>query len=145
MRSQNLAHYPSLEELDTIENYIYSLAADQVDLTDTVIAVFAYQYREASRTSHLRHADFVYSRTGVARIGTAEPQYNSSRRSFWAIPDDGGDAIVGIKYERSGYDVDEFILFAVRMPRRHCSRFNHGNIYKDRTNHPMAASSAVIV
>lgn len=127
MRSQNLAHYPSLEELDTIENYIYSLAADQVDLTDTVIA------------------DFVYSRTGVARIGTAEPQYNSSRRSFWAIPDDGGDAIVGIKYERSGYDVDEFILFAVRMPRRHCSRFNHGNIYKDRTNHPMAASSAVIV
>ncbi len=67
MPSQNLAHYPSFEELDTIENYIYSLAADQVDLTDTVIAVFAYQYREASRTSHLRHADFAYSRTGVAR------------------------------------------------------------------------------
>lgn len=93
MPLQNLAHYPSLEELDAIENYIYSLAADQVDLTDTVIAVFAYQYREASRTSHLRHADFVYSRTGVARVGTAEPQYNSSRRSFWTIPGNGGDAI----------------------------------------------------
>lgn len=93
MPSQNLALYPSLEELDTIENYIYSLSADQVDLTDTVIAVFAYQYREASRTSHLRHADFAYSRTGLARVGTAEPQYDSSRRSFWVVPDGNKDAI----------------------------------------------------
>ena len=91
--SQNPAYYPSLEELDTIENYIYSLTADQVDLTDTVIAVFAYQYREASRTSHLRHADFAYSRTGVARVGTAEPRYDPSRRSFRVVPDGNKDAI----------------------------------------------------
>ncbi|HVK98362.1 MAG TPA: hypothetical protein VM553_01045, partial [Dongiaceae bacterium] len=48
--SPNPDDYPSLAELDVIENYIYSLVADRTDLNDTVVAVFAYQYREASRT-----------------------------------------------------------------------------------------------
>lgn len=91
--SPNPEDYPSLAELDVIENYIYSLVADRTDLDDTVVAVFAYQYREASRTAHLRHADFAYSRTGVARVGTAEPHYDPSRRSFWVIPEDASDAL----------------------------------------------------
>jgi len=91
--SSNPTDYPTLAELDVIENYIYSLVADRTDLDDTLIAVFAYQYREASRTSHLRHADFAYSRTGVARVGTAEPHYDTSRRSFWVIPENGKDAL----------------------------------------------------
>ena len=91
--STNQTDYPTLDELDIIENFIYSLISDRTDLDDTFVAVFAYQYRVASRTSHLRHADMAYSRTGVARVGTAQPNYDSSRRSFWVIPDGGGDAL----------------------------------------------------
>ncbi len=91
--SPNPTDYPTLAELDTIENYIYSLVADQIDLNNMLVCVFAYQYREASRTSHLRHADLAFSRTGVARVGTADPHYDPSRRSFWVIPKNGSDAI----------------------------------------------------
>ncbi len=91
--SPNRADYPTLDELDTVENFIYSLVANRTDLNNTVVAVFAYQYREASRTSHLRHADLAYSRTGVARVGIAVPNYDPSRRSFWVVPAGGGDAL----------------------------------------------------
>lgn len=93
MPSSNPTDYPTLAELDVIENYIYSLVADRTDLNDTLVAVFPYQYREASRTTHLRHADFAYSRTGVARVGITQPHYDPSRRSFWVIPKNGSDAI----------------------------------------------------
>ena len=98
--SANPADYPSLIELDTLENYIYSLVADRTDLADTVLAVFAYQYREASRTTHLSHADIAYSRTGVARVGTTEQHYDGSRRSFWVIPKNGmaGVAVLPARY-----------------------------------------------
>lgn len=86
-------NYPTLEELDVIENYIYSLVAHRTDIADTVVAVFAYQYREASRTSHLRFADLAYSRTGVARVGTADPNYDASRRSFIPLSQDGTDSL----------------------------------------------------
>ncbi len=75
-------HYPSLEELDVIENFIYSRVAARTDLAGAIVAVFAYQYRPGRRTTHLRHADFAYSRTGVARVGTAAPHYDPARRSF---------------------------------------------------------------
>jgi hypothetical protein len=91
--SPTRVNYPTLVELDVIENFIYSLVSDRTDLNGTVVAVFAYQYREASRTSHLRHADVAYSRTGVARVGTTGHNYDPSRRSFWVIPEAGGDAI----------------------------------------------------
>lgn len=91
--SSNPRHYPTLEELDTVENFIYSLAFDRTDLAGTVVAVFAYQYRPASRTTHLRHADLAWSRTGVARVGTAAANYDSSRRSFWVIPKDGSESL----------------------------------------------------
>ena len=91
--SPNQKHYPTLEELDVIENLIFSLVSDRNDLVGTIVAVFAYQYREASSTPHLRHADVAYSRTGVARVGTTEPHYDPSRRGFWVIPEAGGDAL----------------------------------------------------
>jgi len=85
--------YPTLDELDVIENFIYSLVSDRTDLSDTFVAVFAYQYRVASRTSHFRHADVAYSRTGVGRVGTADCNYDTSRRSFWVLPQEGGNAV----------------------------------------------------
>lgn len=85
--------YPTLDELEIIENFIYGMASDRTDLDDTFIAVFSYQYRAAGRTSHLRHADLAFSRTGVARVGTAKYNYDGSRRSFWVVPAGGGDSL----------------------------------------------------
>jgi hypothetical protein len=91
--SSNSGDYPTLLELDVVENFIYSLVAGRTDLTNTFIAVFAYQYREASRTPHLRYADMAFSRTGVARVGVADANYDASRRSFWIIPATNGDSL----------------------------------------------------
>ena len=95
--------YPTLAELDVIENFIYSQVADRPDLDETIVAVFAYQYRTASRTPHLRHADLAYSRTGVARVGTTRPHYDRSRRGPYQTSDRVG-----------GISPTGFIPFTVR-------------------------------
>ena len=46
------------------------------------IVVFAYEYRPASQTCHGRHADMVYARMGVARVGTASALYRADLRGF---------------------------------------------------------------
>ena len=56
--------YPTLKELDTIENFIYSLAADRTDLDDTIVAVFAYQYRVANRNFSLAICGFNFFADG---------------------------------------------------------------------------------
>jgi hypothetical protein len=82
--------YPSLEEIDTIENYIYSLSHCRLkDFSNPVIAVFAYQYRAAPRTVHGLFADLTFSRTGVSRVGTSAQNYDRMRRSFWVSPPSG--------------------------------------------------------
>jgi hypothetical protein len=76
--------FPTLLELDTMENYIYGIAKRKlVDLDDVVVAVFAYQYRPGSTSVHGKHADMAFSRTGVARVGTVPMHYDPLRRSFW--------------------------------------------------------------
>jgi hypothetical protein len=86
----NSEAYPTLAELDAIENYIYSLANRSLaDFPNAVIAVFAYQYRIAARSPHGIHADMAFSRTGVARVGTEVANYSAARRSFWVECDDG--------------------------------------------------------
>ncbi len=90
--------YPSIEELDVIENYIFStehpkgtIIRDQKFFEDhfqkknLVIAVFAYQYRPGIKSVHGHYADFCYSRTGIARIGTRDFQFIGSNRSFWPV------------------------------------------------------------
>jgi len=90
--------YPTLEELDTLENYIYSVANRQLsDFPNAVVAVFSYQYRPAPRSPHRVHADIAYSRTGVARVGTAPPNYDASRRSFW-IESPSGTPVLPARY-----------------------------------------------
>lgn len=74
--SSNPTDYPTLMELDVIENFIYSLVADRTDLDDTLHAVFAYQYREASRTPHLRHADFAYREVFTFGLAPSEALHN---------------------------------------------------------------------
>jgi hypothetical protein len=93
--------YPTLSELDTLENYIYSVANRQLsDFPNAVIAVFAYQYRLAPRSPHRVHADIAYSRTGVARVGIAAANYNAAQRSFRVEASDGSEnpAVLPARY-----------------------------------------------
>ena len=86
------SQYPTLAELDAVENYIFGL--HQVDLSqlrNPVIAVLAYEYRTAPRSPHGQHADLAYSRCGVARVGTAAAAYDAVNRGFAGI--DEHDAI----------------------------------------------------
>lgn len=96
--------YPTLDELDTIENYIYAqqqLAVADVDASTLRVVVFAYQYRNAPHTGHGLYADLCYSRTGVARVGTAAANYRPAQRSFWPVPTQQpgqGIAVMGARY-----------------------------------------------
>ena len=53
------------------------------------VVVCAPESRPSSQTPHQRHADLVFARTGVARVGTAEPRYDGRRRGF--LPGVDGD------------------------------------------------------
>ena len=81
--------YPSIAALDLIENYILSLAPlDARSIpSDAVIAVFAYEYRPAPATTHRRQADFVYSRTGVSRVGEQDTAWDGPNRCWLNIAD----------------------------------------------------------
>jgi hypothetical protein len=85
--------YPSLEDLVTIEDYVYasrrlSLKALRGEVRQRFgtgrlgIVTFAYEYREARDTPHGRFADLCFSRTGIARIGTLRQHYDRRARRF---------------------------------------------------------------
>jgi hypothetical protein len=111
---ENRDAYPTLTELDTIENYIFSsdhpensmVLRDKKFFEDhfrkgtLCTAVFAYQYRPGSKTAHGHYADIAYSRTGIARMGTAAAQYVPSARSYWPVPEGGenGFGVMGVRY-----------------------------------------------
>jgi hypothetical protein len=85
----SLNAFPTLAEQEVIENYVYGIQPPSLgDLkvraqqATLAIVVFAYEYRPAAETVHRRHADQCFSRTGVARVGTAEPLYSSQSRGF---------------------------------------------------------------
>jgi hypothetical protein len=91
------AGYPTLEDLDTIENFIYARAKTSVrELRNgmpkgsrLVLAVFAIQYRIGARCPNGRFADLAFSRVGVSRVGTTDPQFDCWRRSFWPVVENG--------------------------------------------------------
>jgi hypothetical protein len=97
VRPKNIRTYPELEHLDILENYIYAMAEwdhmknvyEVKSNDDLVMAVFAYEYRPAFKTPHHEHADLVYSRTGVARVGQEDMNYDKKNRCFTNHPKDG--------------------------------------------------------
>jgi hypothetical protein len=93
---QPLGAFPTLAEIEAVENYVFGVEPPSVD--DLVvrfphaviaIAVFATECRPGAETVHRRHADLCFSRTGVARVGTAEPLYDPRARGF--VPFDEED------------------------------------------------------
>lgn len=84
-------------ELDTLENFIFSLTPVKLPqfitqnggLAKVAVVVFSSEYRPAADTVDGRHADLTFSRTGIARVGTAGPRYLPESRGFW--PEDNGN------------------------------------------------------
>lgn len=83
-------------EIETLENFIFSLAplnlpafiAQQGGAGKVAIVVFSSEYRPAAASVDGRHADLTFSRTGIARVGTANPRYLGERRGFWPEDED---------------------------------------------------------
>lgn len=84
-----LRGFPTLAEIETVENYIYaSRKASLDDLRagtrpeDFGIVVFALHYRNAPMSVTGKHAQLCFTRTGISHLGTIEPLYDSEQRSF---------------------------------------------------------------
>jgi hypothetical protein len=90
---QTLGGFPTAAEIETIENYVFGVATPSLqDIRQRggmgnplAIVVFAYEYRPAPETVHRRQADLCFSRTGVARVGTAPAEYDPAKRGFTPV------------------------------------------------------------
>jgi hypothetical protein len=87
-----LRGFPTLAEIDAVENYVYgvqppTLASLQARAAGRPLAivVFALQYRDTRSSVHGKHAELCFSRTGIARLGTIEPQYDARTRRFASL------------------------------------------------------------
>jgi hypothetical protein len=90
-----LKSYPTLAEIEAVESYVYGArpvswaeleaAAGNQPLG---IVMLALQYRPARDTIDKRHADLVFSRTGISRMGTIAPIWNGRDRNFGATDPD---------------------------------------------------------
>jgi hypothetical protein len=96
-----LQDFATPAELDMLENFIFSLAPvslpafiqDNGGASQVAVAVFSSEYRPASDTVDGRHADLVFSRTGIARVGTVRPRYHPDLRGFWPEDEDNPNGI----------------------------------------------------
>lgn len=93
-----LGAFPTLAEIEAVEHFVFgveppSLAEVHARFPDAplAVAVFASEYRPALDTVHRSHADLCLSRTGVARVGTAEEAYDARLRGFVALADGDDD------------------------------------------------------
>jgi hypothetical protein len=106
--------YPTLLELDAIENYIYGKRNKPLGYflkkkegSRLVVGVFAYQYRIGARSPNGKFASTALSRTGISRVGTADYSYDPIRRSFWPCPDAGRDRIGVMPARYAAYLAEE--------------------------------------
>jgi hypothetical protein len=104
---QTLQLFPTAAEIETVLDYVYSVSPPTLDsLRDKArgaplaVVAFASEYRCAADTVHGRHADLCFSRTGIARVGTAPPCYDATLRSFLPFVDDDphGIRVMPVRY-----------------------------------------------
>ena len=106
-----ITDFPTIAELDTLENYIFACAnrsihdvvkhaADLLGIPEAAVelkvAVFASEYRPAPETPHGRYADLCLSRTGVARVGTARAIYDHRLRGYVPYRDGDGPSTIRV-------------------------------------------------
>lgn len=94
-KGRPLGAFPTLTELESVENFVFSLAAlDLQEFIDThgkqniAVVIFTHDYRVAGQTVDGQHADLCFSRTGVARVGTNGPRYFPDWRTLWPEDED---------------------------------------------------------
>ena len=91
---QGLTGFPTVQELEDIENYVFGIApptlaqlrqrAGMTAGEKFAVVVFACEYRPARDTCSRRQADLTFARTGVARVGTLPPSYDPEHRGYRA-------------------------------------------------------------
>jgi len=81
--------FPSPTDLDVAENIVFGLQPPSVpDLKarfaglQLAVGVFARDYRQKSGTVHGNHADMIFSRTGISRVGTLDAHWDGESRSY---------------------------------------------------------------
>jgi hypothetical protein len=102
-KGAELGGFPTLAEIDALENYVYGAEPPTLDalraranaLAPALqgnemrrklgLVVYALQYRNAPMSVHGRHAELCFARSGVARLGTFEPLYDTRARNFTAL------------------------------------------------------------
>jgi hypothetical protein len=96
----DLGDFPTLAEIEAIENYVYGAVPPTIDElrarvhgAPLAIVVFASEYRPAYDTVHRLHADMCFSRTGIARVGTHAANYVPSARGFMPTMEGDGYAV----------------------------------------------------
>ncbi|WP_294820792.1 hypothetical protein [uncultured Flavobacterium sp.] len=107
---RRLGYFPSIEEIELIENYVFSIVTpslsllmSEADENEIAIVVFASQYRTAVDTPHQRHADLVFSRTGISRVGNDGMLYNPALRGFEALVESDAHKIRVLPCKYSAY------------------------------------------
>src|SRR5882757_311300 len=90
-----LASFPTMAEIEAVENYVYGVAPPTMEEIRRQaaghplgIVVYALQYNNAPRGVHGRHAQLCFARSGIGRLGTAEPLYDAKHRVFTAAVQD---------------------------------------------------------
>lgn len=100
--SKHIASYPTLRQLDVLENYIYAFVDVEKstfvnsDHSNVQLAVLSYEYRPAYKVPPMDNwkrngnefAKMVYSRSGIARTGATEANYDRQKRCFTNLPGD---------------------------------------------------------
>lgn len=91
---QPLTDFPTLAELEAVENYVYGVRPPtlaelraRAGGAPLAVVVFAPEYRTVSHTVLRRHADMAFSRTACARVGNGAPLYDGRRRDFQLLDD----------------------------------------------------------
>ena len=86
-----LAGFPTLAEIEAVENYVYAVARPSLEDVRRQaaghplgIVVYALQYQNAPRGVRGHHAELCFARSGISRLGTTEPLYDAKARTFTA-------------------------------------------------------------
>ncbi len=87
-----LGGYPTLAEIDLLENYIYGVNPPTLEALRKTAAghelglvVYALHYRNAPMSVHGKHAELCFARAGMSRLGNREPIYDARSRSFVSV------------------------------------------------------------
>jgi hypothetical protein len=94
-----LAGFPTPVEIETVENFVFGIKTPTLasllkasGTSKLAVVVFATEYRPASDCADGPNADLAFSRTGIARIGTARPKYLPDVRGYWPEDEDNPHA-----------------------------------------------------